>query len=312
MQSSTDHLVLITANKSVPLAYAKNKDEVYVVSSGTKSRWPSEILRIGHCKITIDGIEFKVSANLVTESAQREIIMDLMRNKYGKEKTKNWFSEASRVITLEKIKIEDEGNYIKNYNRWLKDEFDAIAEHYDHHIYGNYINNYLRERSVSLMKNFFNGYGNLLEIGSGTGTETLEMLRSGHRVTAIDISDKMNQILMKKAKDANLDSLLITRTAKASEIAAFKEDFKTPRFDGIYSNYGALNCERDLDNVIEQIDQILRPGGRVVLGIYNKICVSEMVAHVIGIKPGRIFERLSNCIMEGNSRFCIDVFPYSP
>ena len=99
---------------------------------------------------------------------------------------------------------------------------------------------------------------------------------------------------------------------KASDLVNHEKDFMNKPFDGLYSNYGALNCESNIDAIMESIHKIVKPQGNVVLGIFNKFCVLEMTAHMIGMKPRRVFERFSNKFPEGASRFCIDVYPYSP
>ena len=307
-----EHLNLRIEKKSVPLAYVAFDDEIYVISSGTANRWPSEVLRHGIATVYIDGKEKSVAANLVSDADKIRKVKLLMEQKYGSENYARWFSNISRVISLKESNDKKRIKGGENYNRWLTEEFNSIAHDYDHHIYGNFVNNYLRERSVSLMKGFFSDCPKLMEIGSGTGTETIAMLREGHEITAVDISEKMNQILLDKAKNEHLGNLLKTLTMKASDLETHVNDLGEESFDGIYSNYGALNCEPDLEKIMIAFNRILKPGGKLVFGIFNKLCLTEMIAHVIGIKPKRVFERLSNMVPEGSSRFCIDVFPYSP
>ena len=311
MKNNEDHLILKIGNKAVPLAFVEAYSSFYVISSGNSNRWPGEVLRAGTAILSLHGENIPVKPKLLTNSDQQKEIKDAMRAKYGNMNFNKWFSEISRIIKFSQTEGLNEEN-INHYEEWLKDEFDSIAQNYDHHIYDNLVNNYLRERSLSLMKTFFPPSQRLMEIGSGTGTETLEMLKSGHEITAIDISENMNSILRKKANDANVSNLLTTMTMKASDLVNYEKEFMNKPFDGLYSNYGALNCEANIDAIMEIVHKIVKPHGKIVFGIFNKFCLVEMIAHLIGRKPGRVFERFSNRIPEGASRFCIDVYPYSP
>ena len=311
MKDNEEHLTLKIGNKTVPLAFVEINSSFYVISSGNSNRWPGEVLRQGSARISLHGEDILVTPKLVTDSDQQKKIKDTMIAKYGDLKFNKWFAEISRIIKLSQTNEVNEKN-MDHYEEWLKDEFDSIAQHYDHHIYDNLVNNYLRERSISLMKTFFPPSQRLMEIGSGTGTETLEMLKSGHEITAIDISENMNSILRKKAIDAEVSDLLTTITMKASDLVNHEKGFMNKPFDGLYSNYGALNCESNIDAIMESVHKIVKPHGKVVLGIFNKFCILELTAHMIGMKPRRVFERFSNKIPEGASRFCIDVYPYSP
>ena len=224
MKNNEEHLILKIGNKAVPLAFVEINSSYYVISSGNSNRWPGEVLRHGTARISLQGEDIPVTTKLVTDSDQQKKIKDTMMAKYGELKFNKWFAEISRIIKLSQSNDVNEKN-TDHYEEWLKDEFDSIAQSYDHHIYDNLVNNYLRERSISLMKRFFPPSQRLMEIGSGTGTETLEMLKSGHEITAIDISENMNSILKKKAIDAEVSDLLTTITMKASDLVNHEEDF---------------------------------------------------------------------------------------
>ena len=311
MKNNEEYLILKIDKKTIPLAFVEVNSSVYVISSGNSNRWPSEVLREGIAKIFFRGEEILVKSKLVTDSNEQKDIRAAMLVKYGNLNFDKWFPKISRIIKFSQTNS-DAGNSVNHYTNWLKDEFDSIAFNYDHHIYDNLVNNYLRERSITLMKTYFPPSRRLMEIGSGTGTETLEMLKDGYEITAVDISENMNSILKKKAMEAKVSHLLRTLTVKASDLINYEEEFIHKPFDGLYSNYGALNCEPDIESIIEIIHKIVKPHGKVVLGIFNKFCLIEMTAHMIGLKPRRVFERFSTKIPEGSSRFCIDVYPYSP
>jgi S-adenosylmethionine-dependent methyltransferase len=50
--------------------------------------------------------------------------------------------------------------------------------------------------------------GYILEVGAATGRYTVELARCGHRVTALDLSEKLLEICQKRIQDAGLEELV--------------------------------------------------------------------------------------------------------
>ncbi len=305
-----DHLYLIQGQSKIPLAFVDGEDCVYLMSSGN-SRWPSAVLRQRTASLEIGKTGIVGSASLVTSDSTRSHAWDRFVEKYGDVNVKKWFDRNSRLIRIS-LKADGYVDADDPYFLWLREEFESISGDYDRHIYGNRINSYLRERSVERMKKLFPEGSELLEIGCGTGTETISMLKAGYRVTAVDISSGMVEAVKKKAEGLNLSSGLRTEVMRASATGSLLEKYGRASFDGVYSTYGALNCEPDISFMPGVASELLRGGSIIFLGIFNSLCLSESVAHFIGLKFGRVFERFRNPIPEGSSRFCIDVFAYSP
>jgi len=82
-------------------------------------------------------------------------------------------------------------------------------------------------------------------------------------------------------------------------------------FDGIYSTYGALNCEPDLSALPPAIEALLRPGGRFVAGVFNRWCGFEIGVYGFLLRPRRAFGRWGRPVAVEASRFCVDAFSYS-
>jgi SAM-dependent methyltransferase len=101
------------------------------------------------------------------------------------------------------------------------------------------------------------GYVRLLEIGAGTGQDSVFFRDHGLRVTATDLSPVMVASCRAKGLDARVMDFLHL-------------DFEPASFDAVY----ALNCllhvpNADLPAVLEQIRMVLRPGGLFFLGVYG-------------------------------------------
>src|SRR5439155_1424687 len=53
------------------------------------------------------------------------------------------------------------------------------------------------------------------------------------------------------------------------------------RFDGIYSNFGPLNCAPDLGAVSRTCAALLRPGGKLVVSVIGRVCPWEFVHYTL-------------------------------
>jgi SAM-dependent methyltransferase len=199
----------------------------------------------------------------------------------------------------------------EEYYRWLGEEFDSVAGHYDDHIMGNPVNRILRERSLGLFSEYFPSKGNILEIGCGSGTETIEILKRGYSVTAVDISQNMLDIVKEKARSLGLLDMLKTYRIRASEIGKLISDTGEESFDVCYSTYGALNCEPFIREMSRPLHKLISGNGYFIAGVYNRFCISEVLMHALSMKPAGTLWRLRHFVPEGHSRFCIDVYSYS-
>lgn len=99
----------------------------------------------------------------------------------------------------------------------------------------------------------------LLEVGAGTGTDSLFFQNNGLHVICTDLSPAMIELCRAKGLEAYVMDFLHL-------------DFPPASFDAIY----ALNCllhvpTRDLPAVLEKLRSLLRPGGLFFLGTYGGV-----------------------------------------
>lgn len=97
----------------------------------------------------------------------------------------------------------------------------------------------------------------LLELGAGTGQDSLYFQNQGLKVLATDLSPTMVAYCRDKGIDARVMDFLHL-------------DFPPASFDAVY----ALNCllhvpNPDLPAVLRAIREVLRPGGLFFLGVYG-------------------------------------------
>ncbi|MDN5325836.1 MAG: hypothetical protein PWP41_532 [Moorella sp. (in: firmicutes)] len=99
----------------------------------------------------------------------------------------------------------------------------------------------------------------ILDVGCGTGNFSLELARRGVKVTGIDISNPMLAKARKKAADAGL-------AIEFLHADAMNLPFGDNTFDKIVS-VTALEFAPDLKAVLEESYRVLKPGGRMVIGL---------------------------------------------
>src|SRR5690606_38071734 len=78
----------------------------------------------------------------------------------------------------------------------------------------------------------------LLELGCGTGEDAARLARRGVRVVAIDPAERMLAIARAKAGRAPDTSIEL----HCMPMEATPRAFAGRRFDGVFSNFGAVNC----------------------------------------------------------------------
>lgn len=98
----------------------------------------------------------------------------------------------------------------------------------------------------------------ILDLGCGTGKATLNALRAGAYVTAIDISPKSIERLLAKAKKEHIDSRLNALVMDAHHLA-----FEDASFDIIMGN-GVLHHLVDLNLALHEIRRTLKTSGYAV------------------------------------------------
>ncbi|SDJ93086.1 Methyltransferase domain-containing protein [Nonomuraea jiangxiensis] len=115
----------------------------------------------------------------------------------------------------------------------------------------------LAEREAFLGRLKGHGCGRLLEIGAGTGHDSVYFRDNGLDVVAVDLSPAMVALCREKGLDAHAMDFLGL-------------DFPPGSFDAVY----ALNCllhvpNSDLPAVLEAVRTLMRPGGLFFLGVYG-------------------------------------------
>ena len=148
--------------------------------------------------------------------------------------------------------------------------FDSLAAAYDADFTERPIARWLRERTHDWLLTLFMPGARVLELGSGTGEDAAFLIENGIEVTVTDASQDMlvqaQQKLGEKAAFASLD------------INALPDDIAGP-FDGVFANFGVLNCTDDWKALAEWLAERIPVGGKAAFCVMAPYCAWEVIWH---------------------------------
>lgn len=133
-------------------------------------------------------------------------------------------------------------------------DFDPVAPTYDrlNRIMTAGLDRRWRRRAVRELSTF-NFQLSILDVACGTGDLTLDLLRRGHRVTGVDLSEQMLALARRKAEAARF------QLADAEALP-----FPDASFDAVTCAFGIRNFVH-LEKGLDEMLRVLKPGGRLVL-----------------------------------------------
>ena len=117
--------------------------------------------------------------------------------------------------------------------------------------------------------------GKLLELNAGTGLDALQLVRRGYQIHATDLSPGMITQIETKVAQHNLQNRLTVQQLSFTDLSQVADG----PFDGVYSNFGGLNCIDDLRQVTGHLPRLLKPNGTVTWVIMPRFCPWEL-AHI--------------------------------
>ncbi len=144
----------------------------------------------------------------------------------------------------------------------MRDFFDCIARRYDlantvmslglHHFW----------RKYAIAKISFHPGGQILDLCCGTGMITRDLakrLKSGGRVTGVDLSPEMLEIAKKRLSRKSLSARVDLVQSDASGLP-----FASGSFDWIIIGYGLRNAYNP-EMVLNEMYRVIKPGGKIVV-----------------------------------------------
>ncbi|HVZ86956.1 MAG TPA: class I SAM-dependent methyltransferase [Polyangia bacterium] len=172
------------------------------------------------------------------------------------------------------------------------DAFDALAARYDTLFSpaANPLKALARARvHAALARHFLPGSA-LLELGCGTGEDTLALAARGHTLVSCDPAPQMLALAAAKLTAAGHAPAARFVRGSAGSLAG---DWPAlgARVDGVFSNFAPLNCELSLAPVRHLLEQALAPGGRFVGVVLPRVCPLEIALFLARGQPRTAFRR---------------------
>jgi SAM-dependent methyltransferase len=170
--------------------------------------------------------------------------------------------------------------------------FDRLAADYDQLASGE-IFRVFRQRTHRAFARHFDGNARVLEIGCGTGLDTAYLAARCRHVVACDPSEEMATRTLRRLTHVGLETRATVMPCGLQDVQSFL-DALTPHepFDGIVSNFGALNCVCHLAPLGAVARRHLRPKGTMLLGVMTRVCAMEALYFAATRQPRRALRRL--------------------
>lgn len=274
------------------------------------------------------GVQYQVAAERGSEEEGNQAYQSFIE-KYGSRTVRDWYTGSSICLKLtprgppmlrtvvkgeDEVEVDYEAWRLTNrdYYRGVAEAFDSASEEYDFTISHNFINTWIRRRSIETLLKIVKQEDVLVEIGCGPGTEAILIAPHVSRIIATDISDKMLQILRLKIKAKKLQEKIHPFQARASQISTVTQFIPKGKASLAYSFNGALNCEPQLHRCVSELSKLLERGGRFICSIRNTICLSEAISHALVFQFGRMAPRKKQPIMVSVGGKDIPSVYYSP
>jgi ubiquinone/menaquinone biosynthesis C-methylase UbiE len=154
--------------------------------------------------------------------------------------------------------------------------FDHVGAGYDDYL-NTELGVWFRRRVWERLGTLFKSGDRVLEIGCGTGQDAIWLAQRGVHVLASDASEAMLTETMHKAKAAGVDSMITAQLLDLNKAADWWINLDGGLFDGAYSDNGPLNCIPDWHDVGAQLSRVVKPGGKIGLGVMGPYCPFEVI-----------------------------------
>jgi SAM-dependent methyltransferase len=293
----------------VPLLFATLGARIYVIPSTPDARWAAVALREGWCRVRLGpGGARTAGVELVVDPVETRQAQVAIREKYGESTWREHFAGSHRVLRIDPAGPARPAGELER----VRNEFDAAAARYAATVDEQPVGRYLKRRSEGLLLAALVRSDPLLEIGPGSGIETLPLLAAGHSIVAVDISPRMLRELSARAAASGLAAQLETVEGDLCRLGRAMADRPDGAFAGAYSTFGALNLASDVSALGGALGRLVRPGGRLIFTSLNRPGLAPMLWEAISGDRRGLRMRSARRIPAGEYRFALDVHPRNP
>ncbi len=107
--------------------------------------------------------------------------------------------------------------------------------------------------------------GMILDIGCGTGEQSLFLAKKGYRVLGMDISKEIIKSAGDRIKEAELKDKVSFIIASAEALP-----FRDKSFDGLISIFGVFSHVPKASHAFQEMHRVLKNGSRAVITVVNR------------------------------------------
>jgi ubiquinone/menaquinone biosynthesis C-methylase UbiE len=168
--------------------------------------------------------------------------------------------------------------------------FDRVAGSYDDLFTRTVIGQAQRKQVWKRLLQAYAPGDKVLELNCGTGEDATFLAARGRSIVACDGSAEMIKVASARAQREMKDGDLIFKHLANEDLRLLS---RRQLFDGAYSNFSGLNCLSDLQPVARDLASLVRPGGRVLICVWSRVCVGEVVWYLLHGESGKALRRFS-------------------
>lgn len=309
----------------VELRFIRLEEGFFVFAGDSSSDWVLNALARAP-RVRLGQSVYPVFVCKATPQEQALALQQFVK-RYGGRIVDNWYARAELCLKLHptgpptqrsavrgemdtKLDFESWKSTGNSYFSTVREAFDSASEEYDFTISHNFINTWIRKRSINELLTLVKQDDVLLEIGCGTGAEAIQISKRVKQIIATDISQGMLNLLRQKISAKRLGSVLPVQ-ARAATISSIAQLFDGGKVRIAYSFNGALNLEPDIGKFPLELSKVLERGGYFVCSVRNILCLSETIAHAAVLQLDKIAPRRKQPTMVSVGGMDIPAFYYS-
>jgi ubiquinone/menaquinone biosynthesis C-methylase UbiE len=166
--------------------------------------------------------------------------------------------------------------------------FDDLAPRYDAEFTNTAVGTALRRIVWARLVATFRPSQRILELGCGTGEDAVRLAMAGIDVVATDASPAMLDVAREKAGRAGCLERVEFLCVPMEDVG---HALRGRHFDGVFSNFGALNCVRDLSSLSAGLARLLTVDGALIWVIMGRRVPWEWVWYLLRGDRQRAFRR---------------------
>lgn len=300
----------------------------FVLGREARNDWVLNALASGGGKVRLGDYLVEVEVRRASER-EKDATVAAFRGRYGGSIVRQWYEGSEVCLSLrptgpfqrrgvspgELDVATDFSQWAssgKDYYREVASAFDSASDEYDFTISHNFINTWIRRTSIRILREYIRPSDTLLEIGCGTGAEAIEISRYVTRIVAVDVSQRMIDLVSAKVAARGLRTKVTSVRLAAVDIASLTSSLPNGKVRVAYSFNGALNCEPHMQTFIGGLSGLLEPGGYFVCSVRNTVCLSEMLSHALVLQFRRSTPRKKQPAMVSVGGTDIPSTYYSP